>query len=222
MSRRARSGRSFDGSAGQSFGAFLASGVDLRLIGEANDHVGKGMSGGRIVISPPDDDVGDAHLAGNAVLYGATGGELFVAGRVGERFAVRNSGAVAVVEGMGEHGCEYMTGGLVVVLGPFGMNLGAGMTGGAIYVRDPDGALPAMLNPQLVWITRPVPEERDEVRRLVGLHASLTGSERAARILEMWAADRRILWRVVPRDATAETARRRATTVQRLPVEQRA
>ena len=213
---------SFDGSAGQSFGAFLASGVDLRLVGEANDHVGKGMSGGRIVISPPGDDVGDAHLAGNAVLYGATGGELFVAGRVGERFAVRNSGAVAVVEGMGEHGCEYMTGGLVVVLGPFGMNLGAGMTGGAIYVRDPDGALPAMLNPQLVWITRPLPEERDEVRRLVSLHASLTGSERAARILEMWAADRRILWRVVPRDATAETARRRSTATQRLPVEQRA
>ena len=102
------------------------------------------------------------------------------------------------------------------------MNLGAGMTGGAIYVRDPDGALPAMLNPQLVWITRPLPEERDEVRRLVSLHASLTGSERAARILEMWAADRRILWRVVPRDGTAETARRRSTTVQRLPVEQRA
>ena len=174
------------------------------------------------MISPPADDVGDAHLAGNAVLYGATGGELFVAGRVGERFAVRNSGAVAVVEGMGEHACEYMTGGLVVVLGPFGMNLAAGMTGGAIYVRDPDGALPAMLNPQLVWITRPLPEERDEVRRLVRLHASLTGSDRAARILEMWAADRRILWRVVPRDVTAETARRRPTTVQRLPVEQRA
>ncbi|HUL84417.1 MAG TPA: glutamate synthase large subunit [Actinomycetota bacterium] len=212
----------FDGAAGQSFGAFLASGVDLRLIGEANDHVGKGMSGGRIVISPPADDVGDAHLAGNAVLYGATGGELFVAGRVGERFAVRNSGAVAVVEGMGEHGCEYMTGGLVVVLGPFGMNLGAGMTGGAIYVRDPDGALPAMLNPELVWITRPLPEERDEVRRLVSLHASLTGSERAARVLEMWAADRRILWRVVPRDGTAEADRRRATASQRLPVGQRA
>ena len=198
----------FHGSAGQSFGAFLTSGVDLRLVGEANDHVGKAMSGGRIVIAPPTDDAGEAYLAGNAALYGATGGELFVAGRVGERFAVRNSGAVAVVEGMGEHGCEYMTGGLVVVLGPFGMNMGAGMTGGAIYVRDPDGALPILLNRQLVRITRPTPEERDEVKRLVGRHASLTGSERAARILRTWTVDRRILWRVVPRDAIEDIARR--------------
>ncbi|MBI4261125.1 MAG: glutamate synthase subunit alpha, partial [Actinobacteria bacterium] len=116
----------FRGSAGQSFGAFLAAGVELRLAGEANDYVGKGMGGGRIVIVPPEGDAGDPWLVGNTVLYGATGGELFVAGRAGERFAVRNSGATTVVEGAGDHCCEYMTGGTVVVLGPVGLNMGAG------------------------------------------------------------------------------------------------
>ncbi|HYH48098.1 MAG TPA: glutamate synthase-related protein, partial [Acidimicrobiia bacterium] len=129
----------YTGVAGQSFGAFLADGVTLELTGEANDYVGKGMGGGRIVIRPPADDAGNATLAGNTLLYGATGGQLFVAGRVGERFAVRNSGAVAVVEGTGDHCCEYMTGGTVVALGPVGHNFGAGMTGGEAYVHDPDG-----------------------------------------------------------------------------------
>ena len=129
----------FQGSAGQSFGAFLAAGVQLELVGEANDYVGKGMGGGRIVIRPPADDAGDPVLLGNTVLYGATGGELFCAGRAGERFAVRNSGATAVVEGVGEHACEYMTSGTVVVLGGFGRNVGAGMSGGELYVHDPDG-----------------------------------------------------------------------------------
>ncbi len=139
----------FEGSAGQSFGAFLTAGVELDLVGEANDGVGKSMSGGRIVISPPDNDAGDACLIGNAALYGATGGELFCAGSAGERFAVRNSGAVAVVEGVGDHGCEYMTAGIVVVLGEVGLNFGAGMTGGEAYVLDPDGALDVSLDAQL-------------------------------------------------------------------------
>ena len=140
----------FAGSAGQSFGAFLAAGVQLELVGEANDYVGKSMGGGRIAIRPPEDDAGDPVLLGNTALYGATGGELFCAGRAGERFAVRNSGATAVVEGVGQHACEYMTSGTVVVLGSFGRNVGAGMSGGEIYVHDPEGVLPLRLNGDLV------------------------------------------------------------------------
>ncbi len=140
----------FTGSAGQSFGAFLTTGIELSLVGEANDGVGKSMSGGRIVVSPPPDDAGDPCLLGNTALYGATGGELFCAGSAGERFAVRNSGAVAVVEGVGDHACEYMTGGTVLILGEVGLNLGAGMTGGEAYVLDPTGSLAISLNGELV------------------------------------------------------------------------
>src|SRR5258708_34398555 len=126
--------QAFSGSAGQSFGAFLGDGVSLKLRGEANDYVGKGLSGGTISISAgaAASRRGDV-LAGNTVLYGATSGQLYVAGRAGERFAVRNSGALAVVEGLGQHGCEYMTGGVALVLGPMGMNFGSGMTGGLAY-----------------------------------------------------------------------------------------
>src|SRR5438445_951087 len=125
----------FRGSAGQSFGAFLAQGVTLKLHGEANDYVGKGLSGGTIAIAAglAASRRGDV-LAGNTVLYGATSGQLFIAGRAGERFAVRNSGAFAVVEGVGQHGCEYMTGGVAIILGPLGLNFGSGMTGGLAYV----------------------------------------------------------------------------------------
>jgi glutamate synthase domain-containing protein 3 len=131
------------GTAGQSFGAFLAPGIDLRITGACNDYVGKGMGGGRIVIRPPADDAGAPVLIGNTALYGATRGELFCAGRAGERFAVRNSGATAVVEGVGDHGGEYMTGGSVIVLGPVGRNLGAGMTGGELFLHDPGQRRPA-------------------------------------------------------------------------------
>ena len=141
----------FEGAAGQSFGAFVTQGVDLRLVGEANDYVGKSMSGGRIVVAPPRNDAGDPCLMGNTVLYGATGGELFCAGTAGERFAVRNSGAVAVVEGVGDHACEYMTRGTVVVLGAHGRNLGAGMTGGEAFLLDPDERL---VNEELVALVR--------------------------------------------------------------------
>ena len=133
----------FRGSAGQSFGAFVPRGVTLRLIGDANDYLAKGLSGGRVVVRPPETSpfaAEDQIIAGNVILYGATAGEAFIRGQVGERFCVRNSGATAVVEGVGDHGCEYMTGGRVVVLGPTGRNFGAGMSGGIAYVHDADGS----------------------------------------------------------------------------------
>ncbi|MDP8987178.1 MAG: glutamate synthase-related protein, partial [Actinomycetota bacterium] len=190
----------FTGAAGQSFGAFLTHGVELELVGEANDYVGKGMGGGRIVIIPPADDAGQPVLAGNTCLYGATGGDLFVAGSAGERFAVRNSGATAVVEGTGDHCCEYMTGGTVVVLGPVGYNLGAGMTGGQAFVWDPGAQLIARLNAALVEAERPDTESLEELRWLVERHHELTGSIRAAELLKDWHATVEHFWHVVPID----------------------
>jgi len=180
----------FHGSAGQSFGAFLAKGVTLRLTGDANDYVGKGLSGGRIVIrtSPkasfePKENV----IIGNTVLYGATSGEMFVEGLAGERFAVRNSGAVAVVEGVGDHGCEYMTGGVVVVLGRTGRNFAAGMSGGIAYVFDEQQLFDTHCNLDMVdlealWRK----EDQDRLRDLVGKHHAATGSRQAGRILDNW------------------------------------
>jgi glutamate synthase (ferredoxin) len=182
--------------------------VEFVLTGEANDYVGKGMGGGRIVIRPPDDDAGDPVLVGNTVLYGATGGELFVAGRAGERFAVRNSGAWAVVEGTGDHCCEYMTGGVVVVLGPTGLNFGAGMTGGEAFVWDPTSAILARLNQQLVEARRPDSAQLNGLRDLVARHAELTGSARAQAVLSDWDAAGKQFWWVAPRGTMArvETA----------------
>jgi glutamate synthase (ferredoxin) len=187
----------FSGTAGQSFGAFLAAGAELELVGEANDYVGKGMSGGRIVVVPPADDAGEPVLLGNAVLYGATGGELFCRGTAGERFAVRNSGATAVVEGAGDHACEYMTGGTVVVLGHVGLNVAAGMTGGELYVLDGAARLPLRLNTGLVVAERTGGED---LRGLLERHVRHTGSARAARLLEHLEESARLFWRVVPRD----------------------
>src|SRR5207244_5576794 len=147
----------FTGSAGQSFGAWCLPGMRLLLTGEANDYVGKGMTGGEIVITPPAALLPASFrhvIAGNTVLYGATGGRLLAAGRAGERFAVRNSGAVAVVEGIGDHGCEYMTGGVVVVLGDTGRNFAAGMSGGAAYVYDPEGRFRSLCNTAMVDLER--------------------------------------------------------------------
>jgi glutamate synthase domain-containing protein 3 len=174
--------RSYSGSAGQSFGAFLDDGVELTLEGEAQDYVGKGMGGGVIAIRPhADDGAEDAVLAGNTICYGATGGKLFVAGRVGERFCVRNSGATAVVEGAGDHFCEYMTGGVAVALGPVGWNAGAGMTGGVAYLTEW-----RQLNADSV-VAREVPaEDAAELRKLVEEHHSRTGSARAAAMLADW------------------------------------
>ena len=173
----------FVGVAGQSFGAFLTSGISLRLEGEANDYVGKGLSGGRIAISAGTEasQRGDV-LAGNTVLYGATGGELYIAGRVGERFAVRNSGALAVVEGAGQHACEYMTAGVAVILGPAGTNLGAGMTGGLTYLPI-DSVAGFVCNDQSVQIANLELQEELWLRRVLKRHEHLTGSPLAARWL---------------------------------------
>jgi glutamate synthase domain-containing protein 2/glutamate synthase domain-containing protein 1/glutamate synthase domain-containing protein 3 len=194
----------FEGVAGQSFGAFLAAGVKLNLVGEANDYVGKGMGGGRIAIRPLANDAGDPCLVGNTALYGATGGELYCAGRAGERFAVRNSGAVAVVEGTGDHPCEYMTRGTVVILGEHGLNLGAGMTGGEVYVYNPEERLLLRLNDQLVAAYRPGTAELGELRELVERHLRYTDSPRAARLLERWEEAAASFLRVAPKAEVAE------------------
>ena len=195
----------FEGSAGQSFGAFLTAGVELDLVGEANDYVGKSMSGGRIVIAPPPGDAGEPVLMGNTVLYGATGGELYCAGAAGERFAVRNSGATAVVEGVGDHACEYMTRGVVVVLGHHGRNLGAGMTGGEAFLLDPDEHL---VNSELVILLELDGDDTERLMRLLERHQRATGSERAATLLGDPALASRFR-RVVPRPAVIELGARR-------------
>ena len=193
----------FEGAAGQSFGAFLTRGLRLELVGEANDYVGKAMSGGRIVISPPPDDAGDACLLGNTALYGATGGALFCAGSAGERFAVRNSGATAVIEGVGDHACEYMTAGSVVVLGSIGLNLGAGMTGGEVYILEEGELLEAAVNHELVEVRTPNAAQVDQVRQLLERHMRYTGSQRASTLLDRWEAASRRLRRVAPRTEIA-------------------
>ena len=172
----------FQGSAGQSFGAFLASGITLKLRGEANDYVGKGLSGGTIAISAgaAASRRGDV-LVGNTVLYGATSGQLYVAGRAGERFAVRNSGALAAVEGVGQHGCEYMTGGVAVILGPLGLNFGSGMTGGLAYVLRAEVA--DMLHRDFVAVHEIEAEEDAWIRRILEEHVHFTASPRGARLL---------------------------------------
>ena len=195
----------FEGEAGQSFGAFLTTGIDFRLTGTANDYVGKGMAGGRIVIRPADFDAGDGVLVGNTVLYGATGGELYCAGRAGERFAVRNSGAVAVVEGTGDHCGEYMTGGTVVVLGPVGRNVGAGMSGGELFLYDEDGSGQALehLNDELVLATEPDHGDLVRLRELLVTHYELTGSPVAEKLLADWERSAGRFWRVAPRAEVA-------------------
>jgi glutamate synthase domain-containing protein 2/glutamate synthase domain-containing protein 1/glutamate synthase domain-containing protein 3 len=193
----------FQGSAGQSFGAFSVPGMRLILNGEANDYVGKGMTGGQIVIAPPTDATFASQentIVGNTVLYGATGGQLFVAGRAGERFAVRNSGALAVVEGVGAHGCEYMTNGMVVVLGETGPNFGAGMSSGVAYVLDTQGKFPARCNTELVELLRiENAREMQALRIVVEWHARKTRSKHAARILDEWESMQGLFWRVLPR-----------------------
>ena len=203
----------FYGSAGQSFGAFLAPGMTLELHGDANDYLGKGMSGGRIVVRPEDNARYKAYenvIAGNTLLYGATKGEAFLSGVVGERFAVRNSGATAVVEGVGDHGCEYMTGGTVVVLGTTGRNFGAGMSGGYAYVWDVDGRFEQRLNPNsnldLTW-GLPL-EDLELIHSLVVRHVELTNSERGRMILQNWEDEKRRFAKVVSEEYKALLAKR--------------
>ena len=203
----------FNGSAGQSFGAFLPAGITLRLEGDANDYVGKGLSGGRIVVLPPAGAPFQAErniIAGNVVLYGATRGEVFIRGVVGERFAVRNSGAVAVVEGVGDHGCEYMTGGRVVVLGNTGRNFAAGMSGGIAYVIDPDGDFAQRCNREMVLIESLEDEDETFVKALVARHCTFTGSVIGARLLEQWSSNLDRFVRVMPIDYKKALEKQRA------------
>ena len=192
----------FKGSAGQSFGAFLTKGVSFRLEGDANDYVGKGLSGGRIVIVPPEGSEfapQDNIIAGNTILYGATSGEIFINGRVGERFCVRNSGASAVVEGVGDHCCEYMTGGVTVVLGSTGRNFAAGMSGGVAYVYDPERTFDYFCNMELVELSL-VENAADarELHRLVSAHYRHTRSPLAARLLDDWDNSLKDFIQVIP------------------------
>jgi len=192
----------FHGSAGQSFGAFLAPGVTMHVYGDANDYLGKGMSGGRIVVTPPEGAGFLPHknvIIGNVILYGATGGEAYFHGIAGERFAVRNSGAKAVVEGVGDHGCEYMTGGVVVVLGPTGNNFAAGMSGGLAYIYDDSELFDTRCNLDMVDVESVWQEE--DVRRLRGMiegHFQHTGSPRAAQILENWESRLPLFVKIMP------------------------
>ncbi|HEY1832222.1 MAG TPA: glutamate synthase large subunit [Acidimicrobiales bacterium] len=193
----------FTGSAGQSFGAFVPHGVTMRLFGDANDYFGKGLSGGRLVVRPPLEAVFAAEeqiIAGNVILYGATGGEAFIRGQVGERFCVRNSGAMAVVEGVGDHGCEYMTGGRVVVLGPTGRNFAAGMSGGIAYVYDPGRTFGQRVNLADVEV-EPIDEsDAAELREMIEKHIDATDSPVATGILGRWDTELLEFVKVMPRD----------------------
>jgi glutamate synthase (NADPH/NADH) large chain len=194
----------FRGSAGQSFGAFAPPGMSLSLEGDANDYLGKGLSGGKLAVFPPRESgfVAEENIiVGNVALYGATGGEAYIRGMAGERFCVRNSGVDAVVEAVGDHGCEYMTGGRVVVLGATGRNFAAGMSGGIAYVLDEGGTFPTRVNPQMVDLERlEGPAEITEVRRLVERHLAHTSSELARRVLDDWDAKVTKFVKVIPRD----------------------
>ncbi len=196
------------GIAGQSFGAFCINGVRLTLVGEANDYVGKGMAGGELIIRPPDESPFAWHknsIIGNTCLYGATGGILFAGGRAGERFGVRNSGAIAVVEGLGDHGCEYMTGGIVLVLGETGRNFGAGMTGGRAYVLDQERVFEKRVNLELVELARlDGAEDTDNVRTLLERHFVATKSNLALEILANWEDFQERFWMVIPRGTGAK------------------
>ncbi|MFD0671127.1 glutamate synthase large subunit [Cohnella sp. GCM10027633] len=195
---------SFNGSAGQSFGAFVPRGITLRLLGDTNDYVGKGLSGGKIIVAPPKEATFKAEdniVVGNVGLYGATGGEAYIRGIAGERFCVRNSGAHAVVEGVGDHGCEYMTGGRVVILGRTGRNFAAGMSGGIAYVWDADGGFVNRCNLEMVLLERMTHKvESEMLRRTIERHARYTDSERAAEIVASWEERLPQFVKVIPKD----------------------
>ena len=190
----------FHGSAGQSLGAFAPRGLTIRLYGDANDYVGKGLSGGRVIVRPDESASFDASqnvIAGNVVGYGATSGEIFLRGVVGERFCVRNSGATAVVEGVGDHACEYMTGGVAVILGRTGRNIAAGMSGGIAYVLDLDSSL---VNRELVDVIEPTPAQRDQLQRILSRYESETGSNLAHQLLSQWPQESGRFSLIMPRD----------------------
>jgi glutamate synthase (ferredoxin) len=207
----------FEGSAGQSFGAFTLPGLNLRLVGEGNDYVGKGMHGGEIVVVPSPDAgfiAADSSIVGNSCLYGATGGDFHANGRSGERFGVRNSGAYAVAEGAGDHCCEYMTGGVIVILGSVGRNVGAGMTGGLGYFYDKAGDFEDNLNPEIVKMQRvSTPEGEAQLKHMIERHYELTGSERADEILGNWDEEKDKFWQIYP---PSESKTAMVTTVENI------
>jgi len=192
------------GSAGQSLGAFLCKGITLEVFGDANDYVGKGLSGGRIIVRPTVSSPleSKAHtIIGNTVLYGATAGKLYAAGRAGERFAVRNSGADAVIEGCGANGCEYMTGGIAVILGSAGKNFGAGMTGGMAFVLDEDGSFERHANPEsIVWQRLASSHWEERLLELIGGHAKATESAWAHAVIDDWDHWRETFWQICPQE----------------------
>jgi glutamate synthase (NADPH/NADH) large chain len=202
----------WQGSAGQSFGAFLAPGISFRLAGDANDYLGKGLSGGKIAVFPPPGSTFKSHeniIVGNTALYGATSGELFAAGIAGERFCVRNSGAHAVVEGAGDHCAEYMTGGRLVVLGPVGRNFAAGLSGGIAYVLDRAGDFEYFLNPGMVELEK-LDDDREAafVEGLIRRHIKYTFSDYASQILDAWPQVRRLFVKVIPTEYKKVLARK--------------
>lgn len=215
---------SFHGSAGQSLGAFIPRGLTLRLYGDANDYVGKGLSGGRVIVRPDESATFISEknvIAGNVIGYGATSGEIFIRGIVGERFCVRNSGAIAIVEGVGDHGCEYMTGGVAVVLGATGRNFGAGMSGGVAFVLDLD---PRLVNPDMVDVLSLTPSRSKQVHDLISKFAADTGSVIAEGLLRDWASESARLSLVMPRDyarvlAAMERAEREGLNVDEVVME---
>jgi len=207
----------FTGSAGQSFGAFLAKGIDIDLEGDTNDYVGKGISGGRIVVCPPSGATfvaEDNIIIGNVAMYGATGGEVYIRGRAGERFCVRNSGVRAVIEGIGDHGCEYMTGGSVAVLGSTGRNFGAGMSGGVAFVYDDEGDFEIRFNPGMADLgSVEDPEDIETLRSMIEDHLNYTGSAPAKRILDNWEDALPRFKKIMPRDYRRVLEERRAQGV---------
>jgi glutamate synthase (ferredoxin) len=213
----------FTGSAGQSFGAFLPRGITMRLEGDANDFWGKGLSGGKLAVYPPRQSPFASHenvIVGNVCLYGATSGEAYVRGIAGERFAVRNSGAIAVVEGVGDHGCEYMTAGRIVVIGRTGRNFAAGMSGGVAYVLDADSRFASRCNQQMVDL-EPLESEEDVefVRMMLRRHVRYTNSGRAVSLLADWLDEQSRFVKVIPRDyKRVLLAEARARSENREPV----
>lgn len=201
----------FRGSAGQSFGAFAAPGIQFTLEGEANDYFGKGLSGGRLIVVPDRDakfEPQENIIIGNVAFYGATSGEAYIKGMAGERFAVRNSGVKAVVEGVGDHGCEYMTGGVVVVLGETGKNFAAGMSGGVAFVHNPLGEFEKRVNLEMVDLDPMEDEDFELLRRMLRNHFSCTSSKVAREMLENWDVQKQFFTKVMPRDYKAVLAKR--------------
>ena len=214
----------FTGSAGQSFGAFIPSGLTMTLVGDSNDYVGKGLSGGRVIVKPDPLSTFASHenvIAGNVIGYGATQGEIFIRGIVGERFCVRNSGATAIVEGVGDHGCEYMTGGTVVILGKTGRNFAAGMSGGRAFVLDLD---PRLVNPDMVDVLA-IPDDQDaRLKDLLTRFYEETGSHVAFELISDWINGKARISLVMPRDyarvlAVMEKAQREGLDVNKAVME---